>query len=451
MAPALRSKTVLAVAALLTLGAAQRIWNVLHYPVFMGFDAKGNWQYIGMLMERWTLPAPESGWSTAHPPLFYALGAAVGRLQQSPDESSVGLAVVLLSAALGLAAVAATARLVFELSGGNARRTVLATLLLLFLPVHIMMSVMLSEELLTSALTSFVLVGLAAEMARPEAQRASLLRPALLGALAGLALLTKLSAAMLIGACGLALLAEAPRRGPLRALRTAAVFGVCAGLVGGWFYLRNLLLYGYLYPHGLGVHHVMFDLPPGERGVLDYLRFPLDSFNGAQSFDPALVHSVWGGTYASVWFDSHRHFLPKRAPGLFLAAQIILVTALVPTLAFVLGLLRGARRAWRERNPTDRLLLALVGLMLAGYVAFTFRNPWFVTVKGSFLLGLATPFAVYASEVLDGWLAAGRLRALALGSLLAVLFATSAVTFTYQGVFEKWELPGAEAARGSRP
>jgi hypothetical protein len=73
-----------------------------------------------------------------------------------------------------------------------------------------------------------------------------------------------------------------------------------------------------------------------------------------------------------------------------------------------------------------------------------------VTVKGSFLLGLATPFAVYASEVLEGWLAAGRLRAIALGSLLAVLFAASAVTFTYQGVFEKWELPGAEA-RSGRP
>ena len=450
MAPALRSKTVLAVAAVLAVGAAHRVWNALHYPVFMGFDAKGNWQYIEMLIERWAIPAPDAGWSTAHPPFFYALGAAVGRLQESPDESSVGLVVVLLSAALGLAAVAATAWLVYRISGGNARRTVLATLLLVFLPVHIMMSVMLSEELLTSALTTFVLVGLAAEMGRNEAQRASLLRPMLLGVLAGLALLTKLSAAMLIGAGGLALLAEAPRRGALPALRSAAAFGACAALVGGWFYLRNLALYGYLYPHGLGVHQVMFGLPPGERGILDYLSFPLDSFTGTQSFDPAMIHSVWGGTYASIWFDSHRHFLPKRAPGLFPTARVILVMALVPTAAFVLGLLRGARRAWRERNQTDRLLLALVGSMLVGYVAFTFRNPWFVTVKGSFLLGLATPFAVYASEVLEGWMAAGRVRALALGSLLAVLFATCAVAFTYQGVFEKWELPGG-AERSVRP
>jgi hypothetical protein len=261
---------------------------------------------------------------------------------------------------------------------------------------------------------------------------------------AGLALLTKLSAAGLVVAGTLALLVEAPRRGAGRALRSAAIFAAAAGLVGGWFYLRNLWLHGYLYPHGLSSHAVMFEMPPGERGLTDYLSFPLAAFGAAQASDPALLHSVWGTTHASLWFDAHRHFLPKRAPGLELAAHLLLVSALLPTAAFGVGLLRGARRALFEASGPDRLLVALALGMLAGYVLFTFRNPWFVTVKGSFLLGLATPFAVYASETLDGWLAAGRARALALGGVLAVLFATSLVTFTYQGVFEKWEPPGVD-------
>jgi hypothetical protein len=121
---------------------------------------------------------------------------------------------------------------------------------------------------------------------------------------------------------------------------------------------------------------------------------------------------------------------------------VILVTALLPTAAFVVGVVRGARRAWRERSGVDRVLVALVALMLGGYIAFTWRNPWFVTAKGSFLLGLATPFAVYASEVLDGWLSAGPRSKVVLGSMLALLFATSAATFTYQGFFAKWEPPG---------
>jgi len=437
------SDTVLAVAALLTVGALHRLWNVLHYPVRMGFDAPGNLEYIEMLMRRWALPAPDAGWSTAHPPFFYAIGAAIGRLQGLPDEDSVGRPTVLLCAALGLAAVAGTARLVHRLSPKSGRRVVLATALLVFLPVHISMSAMVSEELLTSALVSLAIVGLAIEMARPEDQRTSW-RPALLGSVAGLALLTKLSAVMAIGAGALALLSEGPSRTWSRAARTSLVFAGPAALVGGWFYLRSLVLHGYLYPHGLSVHSVMFDMPPGSRGFADYVSFPLAAFSAAQAPEPALVHSVWGTTYASVWFDPHRHFLPRSAVGLELAARLILVTALLPTAAFLVGLLRGARRAWRRRSGVDRLLVALVVSMLGGYVAFTWVNPWFVTVKGSFLLGLATPFAVYSSEALDGWLSAGRRQAVVLGSLLVLLFVASLATFTYQGLFTKRDPPGTE-------
>lgn len=437
-----RSPAFLAVTALLALGALQRTWNVLEYPVFMGFDAKGNWQYIELLMQRWALPSPEDGWSTAHPPLFYAIGAALGALQDSPDEESVGRPTVLLCAALGLAAVAASAWLVHRLSRGNGRRVVLAAALLVFLPVHISMSAMLSEELLTSALVSLAVVGLSVELTRPEDQRRTLWRPLGLGAIAGMALLTKLSAVMAILAGTLALLAEGSSRTPSRAVRTALVFASSASVIGGWFYLRNLLMHGYLYPHGLGVHAVMLDMPPGGRGVLDYVSFPLAAFSAAQAADPPLLHSIWASTYASIWFDPHRHFLPRHADGLEIAARVILVTALLPTAAFVVGVVRGARRAWREHSGVDRVLVALVALTLGGYIAFTWRNPWFVTAKGSFLLGLATPFAVYASEVLDGWLSAGPRSKLVLGSMLALLFATSTATFTYQGFFEKWEPPG---------
>src|SRR5262245_48586137 len=129
MRPAFRSRIVKAVAGLLVLGAVHRVWNVLHYPVFMGFDARGNWQYIELLIQRRALPAPDAGWSTGHPPLFYAIAAGIGTLQASPNPESVGRPTVLLSAVFGLTAVGATAWLVHELSRGNSRRTVLAAML----------------------------------------------------------------------------------------------------------------------------------------------------------------------------------------------------------------------------------------------------------------------------------------------------------------------------------
>ncbi len=436
------SRSAFVVTALLALGAAQRVWNVEHYPVFMGIDAKGNWEYIELLLRDFTLPPLDAGWSTAHPPFFYAMGAALGLLLHASDPEILGRLLTLLCAAIGLAAVAATAWLANRSPAGSARRSALATALLLFLPVHISMSAMLSEEILTSALVSFTLVGLTAEMARPEFARSTMLRPALLGAVAGLALLTKLSAAMLIAAAGLALLGEAPRRGIDRALRSVVAFGVSAALTGGWFYARNLWRFGVLYPHGLSSHAVMFEMPPGSRGLGDYLSFPAAAFSAAHATDPALLHSVWGTTYASLWFDPHRHFLPLASDGLTRIAPLILVLALVPTAAFGVGLWHGIRRAWSEKSGTDRLLVGLVVSMLGGYVAFTFRNPWFVTVKGSFLLGLATPFAIYTSETLDRWLDAGRVRSLLLRAALLVLFSASFVTFTYWGIFQKTEFPG---------
>ena len=43
------------------------------------------------------------------------------------------------------------------------------------------------------------------------------------------------------------------------------------------------------------------------------------------------------------------------------------------------------------------------GLTLAGYAAYTWLNPWYATVKGGYLLGLALPFGFLASEVLVDW------------------------------------------------
>ncbi len=443
-------RSLLALALLLAAGTLLRVWNLLRYPVDMGFDAKGNWDYIAHLSAGWQLPAPGDGWSTAHPPLFYALGAALSRLLDGAGKDTIARVTVALCSLLGLAAIAAIAGYVRERSPGDGRRALLAAALLLFLPVHVYMSTMLSEEILVTAFVSFALIGLARELARPAAERSDLLRPALLGAVAGLGLLTKLSAAMPIAACVLALFAEGPRRGWSRALRSSLAFGAAAALLGGWFYAHNLAVYGYLYPHGLPIHSEMFDMPPGSRTLIDYLRFPLAAFGAAQASDPPLLHSVWGSLWVSTWFDSHRHFLPLRATGLEGAARVLLVLGLVPAAAFVVGLARGARRALREGSGPDLLLVGTTALLLSGFVAFTWRNPWFTTIKGSFLLGLSAPYAIYTSETLHGWMRAGRWRMRTLAAALVLLSAASAATFSYHALFWKLDYPGTEW-RSARP
>lgn len=439
-----RIGAALAVAALFALGAAQRVWNLLYYPVEAGFDARGNWAYISMLIGHWRLPEPDAGWSTAHPPFFYAVSAVIGELLGEPGKQATTLAVVAMSALIGLAAIGAVAAYVRHRSGGDDGRMLLSSVLLLFLPVHVYMSAMLSEEILATALVTFASIGLARELGRPQGEGLSSLRLALIGLVAGLGLLTKMSAVMIIVAGSVVLLAEGPKRGWKRSLGAAVCFGGFASLAGGWFYLRNLALYGFLYPHGLEVHAVMSTLPPGSRTILDYLSFPLAAFRGVHASDPVLLHSVWGSTWSSIWFDSHRYFLPMQAPGLAFAASTLLVLALVPTIAFAIGLARGVRRAIRESSGPDRLFVGLTVLLLCGFVAFTWRNPWYVTIKGSFLLGISAPYAIYAGETLRGWMRHGPWLRLALGLVLAALVAATLATFSYNAVF--WRDPSFDPA-----
>jgi hypothetical protein len=89
---------------------------------------------------------------------------------------------------------------------------------------------------------------------------------------------------------------------------------IIAVLVGGWFPARSLLTTGSPQPIGLPAHVGMLALPPGERGLGDYLRVPLATFRDPQLLNPDLLSSVWGSTYVTVWFDGHRYFLPRQGP-----------------------------------------------------------------------------------------------------------------------------------------
>jgi len=427
------------------IGFAIRISNALVYPIDMGYDANWNWEYITLLMHSWALPAPDQGWATAHPPFFYYLAAAIGRVVGPLDKSMAIHAIRLVTAASGLLAIWVAVSLVRRVDPKNTQRAFIAGALLLFLPVHIYMSAMLSEEILVTALISFAVVGIATDLLSSPTPGRALVRAGVLGAVAGLALLTKLTGLLIIAAGGAAYLIDGIRSGEKRAaFGRAAAFSATALLVGGGFYVRNLIAYGYLYPHGLEVHSLMFSMPPGMRSVADYLWVPWQTFTEPNLLSPGLLHSVWGSTYVTIWFDGHHHFLPTRGSAVSKIGTAMLLLGLVPSLAFAVGLGRGVRRLFRTLGGPDLVLLLLVVATLAGYVLFTWRNPWFAVLKGSFLLGLSVPFSYYASEVLADWTRDRSWRSVAVLACLGILAALVMLTFSYGFVFQKHELPGIQ-------
>jgi len=419
---------------LFALAGGLRVHNAYGYWVNNGYDAPFNWSYIVQLSESWDLPHPERHWSAARPPLFFYMGGALARSFDSRPGPSVW-ATRLVSSGFGLFAIALTAWMVRRETPDDLRRVAIAAGLLLFLPAHLYMSAMLNEEILAATFTTLALA-----LAIRDRQAGSAAggdsrewwRLVAIGLAGGLAFLTKLTGCLVVIAVVFAMLIDGWRE---RALKTAllrgAVVASVALIAGGWFYARSLVVYGYLYPHSLRTHQVMLNLPPGERGVGDYLSFPLSTFTNARNDSKELIHSVWGGTYATLWFDGQRHFVPRNHKNVHRISTVILVLALLPTFAFFLGLRDAVRRMLAAPRTADTPMLALLSVTLAGYVYFTWKNPWYPTVKGSYLLGLGLPYAYWASERLSAWTRGPRWQAALVAIVLVALLVACGLAFTW--------------------
>jgi len=429
-----RPLAVVAIAVALPVALVVRIQNALLYPPQWGFDAAFSWQYIESLRRAWHLPAPNAGWSAADPPLYYAVVALLMRIADAPALAPW------LNLFFGLGIAAFAARLVHRLAPADASRAWLAAGLVLYLPAHVHMSAMVNKEMLASFCTAVAIAWVADPTRTSEAPRPALRRAIAAGIASGLSLLTKLSGLVTAVACGAAYAFDARRRRD--ALARGALCCALAAAVGGWFFARNRIEYGYFQAHGLAAHRLMFGMPPGERALADYVRFPLATFSDPQMLNPSLLRSVWGSTYASLWFDAHRFFLPTHSAAVSRLGEWTLVLALLPTAAFLAGMAGGVHRLRRGDGDSDAPLLALVALTLAGYALFTWENPWFAVVKGTSLLGLCVPYAVYASEALCAWMRRGRAAATCIGVALAALALCVVAGTLFHGVYVRTEFPG---------
>jgi hypothetical protein len=430
-----------AAATLVALSAvAVRVHNAFRYPPDWGYDASFNWRYIYRMAQDWALPHPGAGWSTADPPLFFAIAAAL------MDASHFDLVLVpLLNTALGLAVVALAVLLVQGADPERPRRALLAAGLLLFLPAHVYMSVMVNEEMLVAFFTSLAVFALARRSRSAAGTPGPLRRAAVVGLATGLAILSKLTGAIAAVAAVGTYALDGWRHGELRptVARITAVI-LLASVVGGWHFARNRVLYGYFQPFGLATHEVMFEMPPGKRGPLDYVRIPLATWTDPQLLNPDLLHSLWGSTFVTLWFDGHRYFLPRESQAVRRLGSTTLLLALLPSAAFAIGFCGGLRRSLRDPDAPDTPLLLLVAMTVLGYAVYNWQNPWFAVVKGTSLLGLSLPFAYYASEVLERWTRPGSRSAVIVWILLAALAMAVVLSCTFNLAFEKTEVSGLQ-------
>jgi 4-amino-4-deoxy-L-arabinose transferase-like glycosyltransferase len=429
----------IALAALVLLAASQYAWNAFGVPALTGYDAGGHAGYILSIVEEGRLPDPHSGWSTFHPPLYYLIGSAAWELLEpvGPTAIAAGLRAIGALAALGAGLVT----YVLVRRRADWKVAWVATALVLFVPAGQMATAMIGNEALAAGLAALALPPLLALQRDPRSVR----HAALAALFAGLAFATKYNGAFVVVACAVPFLRRDLDRRMLRALAAGVAVGA---IVAGPVYTRNLLLTGTPFPVtrlGALVRSVEDANVLRPRGVLDYLwidpacllRPSIHHVAGGSTAEPRrnpAMTNVWGLAYASIWYDAQGHRIPLayHRDGIY-AGPLLVLLGFAPTgvmlLGFALALGEFARRRGRS---DDGPLVVLFCVGLAAFVAFTWWAPSVVAVKGSYLLPLAVPGAVFFARG-GRWLGA-RWRPWILGLGTAAALAAAAV-FTHALVF----------------
>jgi hypothetical protein len=382
----------------IALGVASIAWaayfadTILRIPIEIGFDARHHKLYVDILREQHAVPVATDGWSVYHPPLFYA-GAAVfawlGEALAGREGGIFGLKWIPFVA--GLANVWVAAALVRRLFPDDARRRALAVVFAAVLPMNLYAAAYFSNETLITLLAGLaVLATVDLLLARASTTR----KLASLGVIVGLALLTKFTAVLVAAVAIFFVFAKLAALESVRPARAAAAVALVAApplLIAGWFYARNVWLFGDPLIANWG------DMPgptlkwwqqPGFHTARFYLTF------GESLSHPYLsaFRSVWDSLYSTLWGDGGiaGRVLPSARHDfwnydLMSSAYLAAIPASI-FLAFgtVLGCVRALRDPDRHRRAVYSFLLTLAYAVVFGLVYMSLQLPYFAQAKASY-------------------------------------------------------------------
>jgi len=367
-----------------------------------GFDLGNHLAYVEFVRKHHALPLATDGWSSYHPPLFYVASAALADAFAAwlphVDEWS---ALRVLPFASGLVTIVVAWELARSLVKEDPRVAALAALFAAGVPLNLTMTVYPSNEAPHAALLGLALLFTVRALLRERTHPATLFG---LGALFGLALLTKFTALVVVPvafffvACKLWIL---ERMGMVRLLGRLALFALALLGVCGWWYARNVVHFGrpivgnWDLPDGA----LVWWQQPGFHTAAYYLHFgtalerPL--FSGFRSFWDALYSTFWSdgwlGGRATVFLSQ-----PTFAYGKLAALALL---GLPATALLVVGALRLLGAALRgpdaHRSAALSFLLVSVWALGLSMLYVTLELPFFGQAKSSYGLSLLAPLALF--------------------------------------------------------
>jgi 4-amino-4-deoxy-L-arabinose transferase-like glycosyltransferase len=403
--PAITPKTVMF--ASLLIWAIMFINNIHKINFYKGFDATGHIEYIVYILNTYSLPKPNQGWVTYHPPFFYILSALLYKLMslirlEMLAKYSLKLIPFLSSAGqIWLAYLAS--KIIFPT---NSTRQMLSIISAAIIPMNIYMAHYISNEPLMAFLIglSFIISITVLQ------QRATIGKYILLGIIAGLALLTKISALPFIMVIAFTLiyaLISERQYTPKKIMVLFGSFCIMILLISSWFYIRNKLLFGIFFIGNwdpkIGFYWWQ---DPGYHTYKYYLDFgkvfSMPYYSGFFSLSDSLYSTFWGdgfygGTiayaYAPRW---NYHFM-----------SVIYLLAIPATVAMMIGIFYMIKAAIIELDKRWLLFAGSIFIFFFFIIYLTLRVPLYTTGKAFYGLSLVIPFSLafaWGMEKIDTWL-----------------------------------------------
>lgn len=364
-------------------------------PLGLPYDEPSHWGTVLFYATNGRMPEigePGSSYEAQMGPVYYVLAAAVVRLTPSSEPATQAYVLRLVGVALMPVLVVLTARIGRLLSPRPAD-AVVAAAVVATMPLLGAIGGSIQNDYLTFVLVAVVLL-FGIQLFRNE--RASWAPHLALGALIGVAVLTKVNALALVPAALLAYLAvRADRRTRLKWVLAAA-----AGLVVtcGWWFVRNLLVYGDLTgANGMARLGIVFpplrwsgpaDVVAWLGNVVSYVYIPVEYYRNLVQSPSVLRISAIGLAAVTLvagvaYIVSRRTTLRRVAadPGRVFALGV-LVCGLLLWVVFSVAIFNTAPRLVFQAAPVAAVLFAVLArrrwvvLTVATLVAFLVADVW---------------------------------------------------------------------------
>jgi 4-amino-4-deoxy-L-arabinose transferase-like glycosyltransferase len=431
------------------LGVLLRLSMALTFDARVGYDFNAHWPHIQYIVERHALPPLAFNATSAHAPLYYLIAAAAVALGLGPG------ALGWLSAFWGVLRLALIwVGLERWLTASRLARVV-ALALAAVLPIGVHLDGMITNETLVMLMSAAVLVVAPAAIAAAREGRVAPV--AGLALLLGLAVLSKVSATVLVFSIAAAIGLEIARARAswwqaLRArLRPLVVATLVLAVVAGPFFARNVALYGQVaptaYEGSVKANQASYEkIPYFERRPLDFTfgwhlgiyrrPFFTTGLKPEARFFPVLIASTFNDYYVFSYWGGGKYGDERWVPGIGVLFGIISnIAGTAVSLVTVIAWLGAVRTLWRRRedgrreagtiDPRFALLLMPLGALLGQlHFATKYPNDNFGPIKGAYLQFIAPVLCALFGVGVD-WMWRRRARwgwrAAALAAMAAVL------------------------------